>query len=601
MSAIAVVLDLRGDAITERTFDRVFRAVDDRGPQGLASWHAGQVALARQLLAITPEDEFDRQPIVLGDTVTVFDGRIDNREELITELGLEEPVTTITDPELVAHAWRRWSEQTPSRLLGDFTFAIWDQKHESLYCARDALGIRPLYYWTNGRTLVVATDIRSILAHSGFSIEPNLHHVVDTLLWELNDRTGTLYEGALRLEPAHAMTVAGGRVAIERYWDVDLDQEITYARDEEYVEHFLDVFTSAVRARLRVRDDPHTSLSGGLDSSLVTALAARELSSMGDSQREVVATSLTYDGLDCDERDWIREATTNTAARSRLIPWTPWGWDELQAEARTVAYLPPYPNALFDMFVRGGISHRAVLTGIGGDQWMRGRDAYFRDLRRARRWAELTTKVASGSVAPFWRVTKEYIDVLTQRGQDTPSNTAPCWFGPALPLPRTTPPALAEPPRGAQLARAERYEIMHNPYEAYVFELSDRCASRGDLQVLHPFYDRRVVEFAFSLPDSQHWHGRDRRWLERRAMSGIVTPAIVRRRSEAEFTATYARQVAQLPLREVVRRGQLARLGWLHPDLEVTTSGLRSSGMELPVYAVWGAVALDAWANAVLA
>jgi asparagine synthase (glutamine-hydrolysing) len=600
MSAITVVLDLRGDAIAHQTAERVLGAVDDRGPHGRSIWREGPAALGRQLLAITPEDEGDRQPVIVGHTVTVFDGRIDNRTELMRDLGICGRDTTLTDSELVAHAYARWGDATPARLLGDFAFAVWDPRQRVLFCARDPLGVRPLYHWSNGRVLAVATDLRSILAHPDFSIEPNADHVVDTLLWQLGDTTGTLYRGLLRLEPAHSMTVRGSRVTIERYWDIDLDRELRYPRDEEYVEHFVDVFSEAVRSRLRVRANPHTALSGGLDSSFVTALAARELTNAVSGARTVVATSLTYEGLECDERDWISRATANAAVDQRLIPWAPRSWDELHDEARAVAYLPPYPNALFDIFVRGGIRERAVLTGIGGDQWMRGRDAYFRDLRRSRRWAELGQQLLRGAIAPFWRVSKEYLDVASRRPR-RPTSTRPGWLGPALPPPRTAPPALPEPRNGPRLAQAERYEIMRDPYEAYVFELTDRCASRGALQVTHPFYDRRVVEYALALPDSQRWRGRDRRWLERRAMEGLVNISVVHRRSEAEYTPTFSRQVAQLPLRELVGSKRLAALHWVRGDLEATPGGLRSQGVDLPIYSVWGLVALYAWAGEVLA
>src|SRR4051794_8869227 len=170
MSAIVAIVDLREAEVTPRCYRRVFDAASDRGLDGNAEWHAGPVAFAHHASWVTPEDVDSTQPVTTGGCFGVFDGRLDNRSDLLSELGVSSVLPhEIADSEIAVRAYGRWGGEAACHLLGDFAYAIWDPRIGALFCARDQVGTRPLYYWENGRTLVVATDIRSILAHSRFT------------------------------------------------------------------------------------------------------------------------------------------------------------------------------------------------------------------------------------------------------------------------------------------------------------------------------------------------------------------------------------------------------------------------------------------------
>ena len=559
MSALTVALDRRGEPMSGTVFQRLVDAVDDRGPDGRGSWVEGPVGLGYQSLALTPEEVGGTQPMHLGDVVGVFDGRLDNREELAALLGTTRAVGTITDLELLLRAFGTWDAECVDHLIGDFAFAIWHPRARRLFCAHDRLGTRPLHVWDGASHLVVATDLRSILVHPGFSVTPNARYVSEYLVSDFTSQSDTLYESLERLPPAHALEVVNGRVKRWRYWDVELTHRVEYQDDEDYVDHFVEIMTDAVRARMRTRVPPTVSLSGGQDSSLVTGIATSLVEAGAVPAAKVTTTSLVYPGFGCDESYWIRCVAGSLGLDSREIPWAPVTWDETLDAAARVRYLPPYPNATFDTFVRNGVRNQVVLTGSGGDQWMNGYRAHFLELVANRQVQPLLSTLRHGGLRHLLRTLREGVQVRVRPPSADPES-GPVWFGPKLrDLERRPPdPGLGKPP-GVTRARRQRYAMLHAPWEPHAMEESDRCAAVGDLACTSPFYDTRLVEFALAIDDDQRWRGKEGRWLERRTLRRFLPPESAERSSEAEFTEPFVAQAAAAPTRAAdaaTRRGR---------------------------------------------
>jgi asparagine synthase (glutamine-hydrolysing) len=606
LSSIAVVLNLRGGRVSEAVFRRVFDAIEDRGPDGDGRWVHGPVGLGQQSLALTPEEVGETQPVVIGDLVGVFDGRLDNREELIGSLFVAPPEgRVVTDAELIVRAFERWRDDSVRHLLGDFCLAVWDTGREQLYCARDHLGVRPLYYADYGGVLVIATDIRGVLAHPSVVKEPNKRHVAEILLEELSNETDTLYERVVRLPPAHLLRARDGRIQVERYWDVDLNKELHYHDDQDYVDAFKAVFAEAVRCRLRCRSEATVPLSGGLDSSLIAAVASDLVKDRTAAAPLISATSLVFPGMACDESEWITAVVSHIGLNSQQIPWGPVTWEKVLEDAERTAYLPPYPNTTLDMFVRGGVTRMSVINGFGGDQWMAGNNTHFYDLWSDRRSWLLAMNVLQGGGSRLVRGARRasvnrlrgYLD--RRPGERGPSSGEPPWMGPALrghALPVGSP-AL---PASGEVTRAKRrcYHTLHDTWTPHAFEMLDRAAADGDLASTEPFYDRRVVEFACALPESQRWHGSDNRWLERRALDGLLPTEVVERRSKAEFTEPFAAQAQALGLERRLPGFRTVGLGWVTLD-EGTSSGGALAGSPLRPRRLWLIAAVEAWVRTV--
>ncbi|HEY3673375.1 MAG TPA: asparagine synthase-related protein [Acidimicrobiia bacterium] len=598
MSAITVVLDLSGAPLDAGAFDASFSANEGRGPDGSSSWIEGQIGLGHHSLSLAPEPGLGPQPATVESCVGVFDGRIDNRAELIETLAPGRAGETVSDAELAVRAYVRWGRDAAEHLLGDFGIAVWDRTKAELFCARDFIGTRPLYTWSNGRILVVATDIRAILAHPTMRAEPNLRHVADTLEWDLNDRTETLYLGVHRLPPAHMLSAVAGRVSTRRYWDIDLEAEERHGDARDYVEHFRSLLRDAVECRLRA-PTAAVSLSGGLDSSMVAATMGA-LQSDGVDSVKLSATSTVYPGYDCDESKWIRLVANGVGLPAREVVWRPMSWETVLGEADRTQGIAPYPNMAAHMFARSGIRRELLLTGSGGDELMNGYDEYFRDLVVDRDIAGVLRAIREGAGFMFSRRVLQSVRAKTldrvRTGADSREVGGP-WLGPALAgIPRPPAPPISELSNRLPAARRHRYGVFHAPWESHTFDLADQALWAAELVTADPFCDRRLVEWAFAIPEAQRWHGTDHRWLERQALVGRVPDPVWQRTWKVEFSSTFVQQIHELPFADIARTSALVEEGWIDRQaLERVGDKVARGGFFDELYRTWCFVSVDAW------
>ena len=188
-----------------------------------------------------------------------------------------------TDCELVARAWARWGAACPERLLGEYAFALWDKRARTLFCARNAAGVQPFYWASTPRLLAFASTIDGVLAAPGVSDALDEAAVV-THLMRLDPHLPpphTFFRAVRRLPPGHALTVEGATVRTVRWWRPEDAPAVRLGTGEEYAEAFRERYARAVADRVRGAGHVGVHLSGGLDSSSVAVLAARELRRRG--------------------------------------------------------------------------------------------------------------------------------------------------------------------------------------------------------------------------------------------------------------------------------------------------------------------------------
>src|SRR2546425_624531 len=265
--------------------------LEHRGPDGTGAWREGPVALGHGMLHTTPESLREQQPLVgtRGDLVLAADARIDNRGELCSLLPAP---SDATDAELILAAYERWGEHCPEHLLGDFAFAIWDGRTERLFCARDHFGVKPLYYHHRpGRLFAFASEIKGLLALADIPRRLNETRVAAYLVPLFEDKEVTFYEEILRLPPAHRLTVNRDGARTERYWALDPGHELRLGSDEAYAEAFRELFTDAVRCRLRSAFPVGAMLSGGLDSSSIVCVARRLVAADGGARLHTISAN----------------------------------------------------------------------------------------------------------------------------------------------------------------------------------------------------------------------------------------------------------------------------------------------------------------------
>ena len=303
--------------------------LERRGPEGTNTWRDRPIGLGHTLLATTPELLFERQPLAHKDTGCVIsaDVRLDNRSELLDAFKLNDRHESIGDAELILLAYLEWGEQCPDRLLGDFAFAVWDPRHKKLFCARDHFGLRPFcYHHTPGRHFVFASDARAILALPQVPYTINEGRVADFLVPELEwyDYASTFFEGVYRLPPGHKLIVSATRLDVTEYWRPQPGPDPGSMSDDDYRQGFLEVFTKAVQARLRVPSGTVGSmLSGGMDSGSVVAVAKEIYAGRGDGPLPTfsAARRLVNGGfdVDCPESSAIYAASNMPSVAPTLV------------------------------------------------------------------------------------------------------------------------------------------------------------------------------------------------------------------------------------------------------------------------------------------
>ena len=400
MSGIAGAYSLDGRPAERAALRRMVEAMPHRGPDGTGLWCEGPVGLGHRMLHTTPESLSERLPCEdpASSAVITSDVRIDNRDELIGQLGLRARAHPISDSELVLAAYRRWGERCPERLLGAFAFAVWDRGAQKLFCARDHFGINPLYYHHRaGRAFAFASEIKALLALPSVPARLNEVRVADHLARMREDKEATIYEEILRLPPAHAMAITTGGVRQWKYWTLGPDPDVGAMSDEAYTERFLELFTEAVRCRLRSAFPVGAQLSGGLDSSFVACLARDLLRRQGEGPLHTI--SCVFDETPaCDERPYIEAVLEGGGMAPHFVQGDRYG--PLSSLDEIYDVLDDHVAAgnhhlIWEMYraaQQAGV--RVVLDGIDGDNTVSHGELYLKELARAGQWGEFAREVA---------------------------------------------------------------------------------------------------------------------------------------------------------------------------------------------------------------
>ena len=220
----------------------------------------------------------DQKPFKVGDLIITSNARIDNRDELIRALNIFNSLNSeISDSALIAKAYQKWGEDCVNHIDGEWAFAIWDEVKNELFLARDPLGNTAIFYYKSNESFIFCSSIKGILAIPEIPKNPN--DVVLAGILSVYKPSGgqTSYKDIFEIEPGHFITIKSNTVIKKRYWFIENTKELRYKSADDYVEHFLELYQNAVDVRLKNGGKIGSTLSGGLDSGSVTALAAKKL------------------------------------------------------------------------------------------------------------------------------------------------------------------------------------------------------------------------------------------------------------------------------------------------------------------------------------
>ena len=562
MSGILGIWHLDGRPANNEELAGLSAGLSSRAVDGQEVWTQGSVGFAYQYLRITPESVAERQPFVAASgKVIVFDGRLDNREELSLRVGGGAgPGETSSDAALVSTAYELFAERFAEHLNGDFALALFDPHKQQLLLARDAIGVRPLYYCHLRNTFVFASEIKAILAHPEVDRRPNDDALADLLMpGDARCRDLTCFRGIFRLVAGHLGTVTPTRRwAVRQYFTFDSGRSIRYKSFPEYAEAFRTLFDQAVRRRIRSAYPTAVSVSGGLDSSAILCTAANFKNS-GFSVLATKGISLTYeDGSRADEKSLLLAIERQYGIDIQRLPKAAPGYLKGVRKLLWHVEVPGLDcqwntnQQLFRLAQAG--QNRVLLSGVFGDQMLFGQ-AYLLDLVHSLRWGKAMRDLKEfclwmTDVDPqeirelFWRdwlrayIPRRFLPFLRRIRAKTQADLYPRWYSKPFrkrAMDRATVQTGLQGKFASKHAE-ECYGHAQSKHHLSVLEESRKMCAVYGLEPAYPFLDRDLISFVMAIPgEVVNWQGVPK-GLFREAMKGVLPEAIRLRRWKADFT-----------------------------------------------------------------
>lgn len=299
MSAIAGIIHFDGQPPDASVIKRMQAILTPYGRDSQNHILVGNAAFSRVLLRTTPEDSFDSQPLNHGSrgAILLFDGRLDNRDELADRLSIDAASRrTMADSQIVMQGLLEKGTGFIETIVGDFALAFWDRSAQQLHLARDAMGIRPIYWHRRDDSVIFATMPKGIFAAPGIAREIDQHTVNNFLCLLPQEGNRSFYKDINRIQPGHHVTLTRNACNDRAFFDVSIPAKLERRKDLEHIEAVREATELAVHSRLRADTPIATELSSGKDSTAVTAIAARALATSG--QRIQAYTSVPRKGFD---------------------------------------------------------------------------------------------------------------------------------------------------------------------------------------------------------------------------------------------------------------------------------------------------------------
>ncbi|MHB2019537.1 MAG: asparagine synthase (glutamine-hydrolyzing) [Candidatus Xenobia bacterium] len=501
-----------------------------RGPDDSGTWLDVHVALGHRRLAVI-DPAGGAQPMRAAPAVIAYNGEIYNFQELRRELeGMGHQFTTRCDTEVILRGYLAWQEEVVHRLNGIFAFAIWDSRHEELLLVRDRLGVKPLYYYPTDHGLLFGSEPKAILANPLATARASREELCDALLF-LRTPGRVPFRGMYEVKPGHLLRVRRGNIQETRYWKLEArphtdTREQTIARIRELLDDIV--------ARQMMSDVPLCSLlSGGLDSSAVSALAQR---SLGDKKLSTFVVDFVghTEGFQADPirpspdgpfaqevADFIgSDHHTIMLDKGRLL-------DPQVREAVLRAWDLPFNFADLDIslyLLFAGIREHATvaLSGEAADELFGGY-LWFSDEKAMASatfpWLELAAHRGLDPRALFKPEFTEKLNLAEYQAQLYQDALAEV---PRLP---------GESPREARLREIAWLTLTR--WLPILLEKKDRASMAVGLEGRVPFCDHRLVEYVFNIPWAMKQSFELEKGLLREAVKDVLPASVINRKKAA--------------------------------------------------------------------
>ena len=530
------IAGLLGIGSQRNIHDRMLQTMHRRGPDGNGVYQdEGCILLHARLAIIDPEGGKQPMELKAGDRFycIVYNGELYNTAELRYELEkLGHSFVTNSDTEVMLHAYVQWEDACVKRMNGIFAFAVWERHNRRLFLARDRIGVKPLFYARTGEGMVFASEIKTILASGYVAPALDAQGAAEILLLGPGRTPGCgVFHGIEELEPGCCGYWQEGKFACRRYWQLrDRVHEENFEETAECVRYLVQ---DAVKRQM-VSDVPiGTFLSGGLDSSLITAICAAEMRGMGaqlntfcvdyvNNERYFVSSKFQPNS-DGDYIGLMRDFAGTNHHKTVLGTEELLNGLEASVEARDLPGMADVDASLL-LFCRDIRDHvKVALSGecadeiFGGYPWYRDPEVRATD---GFPWAQNSIQRVR-LMNPMLRERMEPLRYIRERYEQTCRQSDI--------LPENTP---------EERRMKEMVNLNFRWFMQTLLDRKDRMSMYSGLEVRVPFCDYRIAEYLYAVPWSyKDWEGKEKGLL-RKAMEGYL-PEEVLWRKKSPYPKTF--------------------------------------------------------------
>lgn len=599
----------------EALLDRMCRVIRHRGPDDQGITIEGRAALGMRRLSII-DLAGGHQPMKGedGSVTIVFNGEIYNFLELQPRLeGCGHHFQTRSDTEAIVHAYEQFGDTCVELLRGMFVFAIWDARAEKLFLARDRAGKKPLYYTlTRNGTFVFGSELKSLLEHPEVEreLDPEALDAYFTLGYVPDPLC--IFRGIKKLPPGHYLTFTRGRVSVAQYWDFTFEPESSQS-EEDYLEELRHLLEESVRLRL-IADVPLGAfLSGGIDSSTVVALMARQMGqpvktfSIGfheDSYNELQYARLTAKKFETDHHEFFV-----TPDICDVVDELVWHFDEPFADSSAI------PTYAVSKLAREHVT--VVLSGDGGDEVFGGYTRYVVE-RKRRMFAHVPGFVRKGVMQPLSRhlphgalgrnfihnvaldPVDRYLDSMSIFSALNRRALYTSEFRSSLPREDQVNQMFRE--LAAKVSSGAAIDqLLYIDSKTYlpgdILTKVDRMSMAASLEARVPLLDHKLIDFMGKIPASLKLAGYETKYLLKQAVRDLVPDEILTRPKQGFGVPVQEWINKQLRgrIRETLTASQVRQRGYLKPSYVELLLDEHERGRRDHSMAVWSLFMFELW------
>jgi asparagine synthase (glutamine-hydrolysing) len=559
MCGIAGLLKLKNGSVDRDQLGKMIAALHHRGPDATGMYVSGPVGLAHARLSII-DLQGGAQPMCTTDGLLwiTFNGEIFNYIELREQLlGKGYRFVTRSDTEVILNAYREYGEDCVQHFNGQWAFAIWDAEGRKLFLSRDRFGVRPLFYTQTADMFLFGSEIKALLTCPDVPAEMDLQGLDEIFTCWVTLPPRTAFKNIFQVPPGCSLVLEDSDICVRQYWSVSYPDaaECSDTKEEPLAEELFHLLEDATRIRLRSDVPVGAYLSGGIDSTVTTALMKKI------ANHRLRSFSITFEDAEFDERSYQDEASTFLGTQHSNVRCSSSDiaqafpdviWHAEQPVIRTA----PAPMFMLSRLVNDS-GFKVVLTGEGADEvlggydifkevkirqfWGRRPDSQWRPLllKRLYPYMENIQRQSSEYLRHFFRVTAQDLGSpffshlprweLTAKlkvflSANVRAETENC--SAVRKIEKTLPTAYRS---WSYFRQAEYLEATYLLPGYILSSQGDRMAMAHSVEGRYPFLDHRVVEFAAKLPSSLKMKVLDQKHLLKRASAGLIPESITRR------------------------------------------------------------------------